>query len=141
MKLVLERKIFTDKSTIGELYIDGVFSCFILEDVTRPKGEKVFGKTSIPYGSYGIVVTESNRFSKLAGHDVYLPLLLNVEGFEGVRIHPGNKPEDTEGCLLPGTTKGIDLVSNSRTAFIQLNEKINNAIKQGLIVTIEITKS
>ncbi len=76
----------------------------------------------------------------MAGHDVYLPLLLNVEGFEGVRIHTGNRPEDTEGCLLVGTTAGTNQVLNSRTAFLQLNEKINNALKKGEEIWITIKK-
>lgn len=138
MKLKLIRDTFTEKSTIGSLYVNDTFECFIIEDTVRT--EKIAGITAIPYGTYKIVVTKSNRFSQMAGHDVYLPLLLNVPNYEGVRIHTGNKPEDTEGCLLPGTAKSKDFLSNSRTAFIKLNDKINQAIKAGQIVTIEITK-
>ncbi len=138
MKLKLLRDTFTDKSTIGKLFVDDVFECFILEDKVRD--EKIKGVTAIPYGTYKIVVTKSERFSAHAGVDVYLPLLLDVEDFSGVRIHSGNKPEDTEGCLLPGAVKGNDVVTSSRTAFIKLNDKINKAIKAGKIVTIEITK-
>lgn len=138
MKLKLVREIFTDKSTIGSLFVDGAFECFILEDKVRDV--KIDGITAIPYGEYKVVVTKSTRFSKAAGKDVYLPLFLNVPNYEGIRIHSGNKPEDTEGCLLPGTEKGKDVVLNSKTAFIKLNDKINNAIKLGDLVTIEITK-
>lgn len=138
MKIKLVRETFTDKSTIGRLFINEIYECFILEDKVRDV--KINGITAIPYGTYKVVVTKSNRFSKNAGFDVYLPLLIAVPGYEGVRIHSGNKPEDTEGCLLPGTHKATDLVSNSKTAFIQLNEKINSAIKKGEEVTIEITK-
>lgn len=150
MKLLLKRRIFTDKSTIGELYVNGVPECWICEDkdrgldVSMPLSEiirlKVKGQTCIPYGYYKVIVTMSERFSRIAGKDVYLPMLLNVPGYEGVRIHKGNKPEDTEGCLLPGTHKDIDFVSNSATAFINLNDKINLALKKGEDVFIEITK-
>lgn len=137
MKLKLVREIFTEKSTIGRLFVDGVFECFILEDKVREV--KINAITAIPYGIYKVVVTKSTRFSKAVGKDVYLPLLLNVPNYEGVRIHSGNKPEDTEGCLLPGTEIGKDVVLNSKTAFIKLNDKINEAIKKNLEVTIEIT--
>lgn len=138
MEILLERKYFTENSTIGELTIDGMPICYILEDTVRE--EKIYGKTAIPYGKYKIVITRSNRFSKMAGKDVYLPELLKVPNYEGVRIHTGNKPEDTEGCLLPGMEKGNNMVLNSRTAFIKLNEKINQAIKSGEEVWITIKK-
>jgi len=138
----------TDKSSISKLFIDDKEECFILEDVDRglnsnmPLAEinkkKVYGQTAIPYGRYKIVVTKSARFSKMKGVDVYLPLLLNVPGYEGVRIHSGNKPEHTEGCLLPGNKTSKDFVSNSATAFILLNQKINEAIKKGEEVFIDI---
>lgn len=138
MEITQRRKIFTDKSTISAVDVDSLPECYFLEDVVRDI--KVPGKTAIPYGRYKIVVTKSNRFSGLAGKDIYLPLLLNVPGFEGVRIHSGNRPEDTEGCLLTGTSYGTDMVTNSRTAFLGLNEKINNALKRGEDVFITITK-
>lgn len=150
MDIILERKDFTDKSAISDVSIDGVHECFVIEDKDRGLDAtmkideinklKIFGVTAIPYGRYKIVITRSNRFSKAAGHDVYLPELLKVPGYEGVRIHTGNKPEDSEGCLLPGTTKGLNQVLNSKTAFIKLNEKINTAIKAGQEVWITIKK-
>lgn len=150
MELKLKRTDFTDTSTIGELSINGVFECYVLEDTDRglkqsmtlPESvaRKVHGKTAIPYGTFKIVVTKSERFSKMKGKDVYLPLLLNVPNYEGVRIHTGNKPEDTEGCLLPARKRGKNVVSESTLAFNQLNDKINLAIKAGEVVTIEITK-
>lgn len=150
MDIKLKRTTFTDKSTIGELSINGAFECFVLEDTDRGlkdsmtfdeiKKLKVYGETAIPYGVYKIVVTKSERFSKMKGSDVYLPLLLNVKGYEGIRIHTGNKPADTHGCLLPARKKGINVVTESTTAFNNLNEKINWALKKGEIVTIEITK-
>lgn len=150
MDIKLKRTIFTDKSTIGELYLDGAFECFILEDKDRGLKDtmsmeeisklKVYGQTCIPYGVYKVVITKSDGFSRLRGHDVFLPLLLNVKGYSGIRIHTGNKPDDSLGCLLPARKKGIDNVTESTPAFNNLFEKINTAIKRGEIVTIEITK-
>jgi len=150
MELKLKRTDFTETSTIGELSINGVFECYVLEDKDRGLTQsmslaesvatKVHGKTAIPYGTFKIVVTKSERFSKMKGKPVYLPLLLNVPNYAGVRIHTGNKPEDTEGCLLPARKKGKNFVSESTLAFTGLNEKINKAIKAGEIVTIEIVK-
>ncbi|OYU80773.1 MAG: hypothetical protein CFE23_07310 [Flavobacterium sp. BFFFF1] len=118
MELVLTRKIRSAKSTIGELTIDGKFECFTLEDVERDV--KIHGKTAIPKGRYELTITMSNRFKK------ELPLLINVPNYEGVRIHPGNKAEDTEGCILVGKTKTTDFIGNSRDAFEALFPKLKN---------------
>lgn len=130
MKLDLKRKSFTDNSTIGELSIDGAFECFTLEDVVRD-GEKVYGKTAIPAGTYQVVVTHSPRFGK------ELPLLVDVPGFEGVRIHTGNTATDTEGCILVGNGTETDRITGSRAAFDALFAKIQAALgTQEISITI-----
>ena len=133
MKLTLIRDEFTANSTTGRLLVDGKFECFVLEDRERAKGEKkVYGKTAIPRGTYKVEITQSARFKRL------LPLLLNVPNFEGIRIHPGNKAVDTEGCLLPGKLRGIDQVMESRAAFNRLFSKLTKAKHEGQEIIIEI---
>ena len=144
MELELKRKTFTEESTIGELYVNGVFECFILEDKDRGldtkmslleiKQKKKFGITAIPTGRYEIALTFSNRFK------VYLPLLINVPGYEGVRIHPGNKATDTEGCLLPGKQKGLNIVSTSKVAFDILFKKLKAVEKKEKIFITIVNK-
>lgn len=143
MELVLKRTVFTEESTISELSINGVFQCFVLEDkdrgltqsmpLTEVNTKKVHALTAIPYGRYEVVSTFSNRFQK------YLPLLVNVPGFEGIRIHPGNKSTDTEGCLLPGNKKGVNVVSESKLAFEAVFAKIK-AVEKKEKIFITITK-
>jgi hypothetical protein len=119
MNLTLRRKWLSAASTVGELFIDGVFECFVLEDRYRPSPEaKVKGATCIPLGRYEVVITESPKFKR------ELPLLLKVPGFSGVRIHPGNSAKDTEGCLLPGRVRHGEAVLESRAAFDALFEKL-----------------
>mgnify|MGYP000915978695 CR=1 FL=1 len=150
MELTLKREVFTDKSTIGSLFVNGVFECYILEDPDRglkqdmPLAEierlKKYGVTAIPYGKYKVVRTKSERFSLKAGHTVIMPLLLDTPGYAGVRIHIGNKPEDTLGCLLPGRQIGVNCVMESTKATQQLEKKIEGAIANGEQVWITITK-
>ena len=119
MNLLLQRELSTYKSTGGYLYVDGVFHCYTLEDVVRPEGEpKVYGQTAIPEGQYRVAITWSPRFQQ------NMPLLYDVPGFEGVRIHPGNKPEDTEGCILVGYARDRDWVGGSRAAYKALYDKL-----------------
>lgn len=123
MKLTLKPRTSTDHTTISELYVDGVFECYILEDVTRPPGSpKVPGETAIPAGTYEVTITHSPKFGRL------LPLLNDVPGFSGIRIHPGNDEHDTQGCLLPGKALGSrDTVLHSIAAFSQLFKKLQVA--------------
>jgi len=133
MELKLIRKEFTDRSTIGELYVNGKFECFTVEDKDRKLesgGKKEYAVTAIPRGTYQVVNSFSNRFQK------YLPELINVPQFTGVRIHPGIKAEDSEGCILVGTTKAKDFIGNSRVAFASLFSKIKAVEKKEKITLI-----
>lgn len=140
MELKVFRKIFSNTSTIGELHVNGNFFCYTLEDKdrglvkTQPLTEiaqkKLFGQTAIPLGKYDVALTYSNRFGK------YMPQVLNVPAFEGIRIHPGNKAVDTLGCLLVGMKMGEDLVSDSRTAYNALM-KMFTAVEKKEKITIE----
>ncbi len=124
MEIYLYRKIFTDKSTIGDLYIGKDWTCFTLEDVVR-EGPKVPGKTAIPAGRYEVTIDMSSRFKRM------MPHILNVTGFDGIRIHPGNKAEDTEGCILVGLTKDVDFIGKSKAAYEFLFARLEEGLKAG----------
>ena len=119
MELSLYRNYPSSECTIGDLFINGVWLCYILEDVER--NSKIAGRTAIPRGRYLITITYSNRFKR------YLPLLNNIPNYDGVRIHPGNTAIDTEGCLLPGMTKTETAVYRSKEAFTRLYWKLTNS--------------
>jgi hypothetical protein len=119
MKLLIKRFEFAKTYTIGKLYVNGIYYCYTLEDTVRFKGEKINGQTAIPTGTYAVIVDHSNRFKRR------LPHILNVPGFEGVRIHTGNTSANTEGCILVGTTwAGKDFIGNSKIAFDPLFDKM-----------------
>lgn len=139
MNITIVRKEFTDISTIGYLLVDGGFFCYTLEDKDRGlkqtdsllyiKANKIFGKTAIPYGDYKVQLSTSQRFKRV------LPEVLNVKGFEGVRIHRGNTAEDTHGCPLVGFRKAFNQVFESTKAEEQLM-----ALMQGKEITLTIIK-
>lgn len=138
MKLTVLRHTFTDKSTIGDLLINGLKFCFTLEPVMRETTDKpatewkIDGKTAIPIGVYKVIIDFSNRFQK------ELPHVLNVPFFEGIRIHNGSFPEDTKGCLLVGYKKlKEDMIVESRIALKDLLVKINESLVNKEEVTIE----
>lgn len=132
MKLKLPRGKPSANSTIGRLLVDDAFQCWTLEDIARPI--KIPGNTAIPAGTYKVIITESNRFKRR------LPLLVDVPGFAGIRIHPGNCATDTEGCILVGTSYSTDWVSNSRVAFDKLFALLDAAEPGSIEITITDAK-
>ena len=138
MELRLERNPSSIHATLGQLYVNGEFRCYTLEDPVREiPGQsvdewKIPGATAIPTGRYKVAVTISPRFGRR------LPLLYDVPGFAGVRIHPGNTADDTEGCILVGRKIAGEAVIDSRAAFADLFERIEVALQAGEAVWIEI---
>lgn len=112
MELTLTRIEKHRGYTAGHLDVDGVYYCDTLEPTWRNigpgrPGRKVLWRTAIPEGRYPLVVTLSPRFGK------WLPLLLHVPLFEGVRIHAGNTVKDTVGCILVGRRIGPGVLADS----------------------------
>lgn len=145
MELTLKRIALKEEYTIGKLYVNGVYECDTLEDKVRDltKEKKVYGKTAIPSGQYNITLgVQSPRFSTKTAYQFcagYLPRLLNVPNFDGVLIHIGNKPQDSEGCVLVGQNKIKGQVINSTNTFRKLYTKLEVAWVAGeeIFITIE----
>ena len=143
MKLTLKRTDFTDKSTIGELSVNGKFFCYTIEDKDRNLRSdmdikdivrlKHYGITAIPYGLYRVQLTMSNRFKRM------LPILFNVKGYEGVRLHRGNTAEDSLGCPILGMQKGVNAVYQSTIAEVAL-VKLMDELPMDEEITLEIIR-
>jgi len=126
----VQRRPTVDGATIGELDLGSGRFCYTLEDAIREApgvpvaAWKVPGATAIPAGRYKLTVTQSQRFGRP------LPLLLGVDGFSGVRIHPGNTNADTSGCLLVGQAiGGTNTLLRSRLAFDELFKRLKHAVR------------
>ena len=140
MNIILNRIAKKAKYTIGKLYINDKYFCDTLEDTDRGLtqymteqqigSKKVYGETAIPTGTYRIIISYSNKFKK------QMPLLLNVPGFAGIRIHSGNTEKDSLGCILVGKNKAVGKVLESRDTYSKLFSILQEANKKE---TIKIT--
>lgn len=147
MELGIVRKIFTAESTIGDFMINDVRYYYSLEDVDRQRQNdgsiipwtrdlKIPRETAVPYGRYEVITNYSARFKKV------MPLLLNVQDYEGVRVHSGNTDENTEGCPLIGYTRSHNFVGESRRAFEDFMPRLFAALKKGKVfITIKSDES
>lgn len=134
INITLQRDHLTDEYTIGKLYIKGQYFSDTLEDPVRDlsKEVKIYGNTAIPYGIYKVEVTESNRFKRR------MPLLLDVPGFSGIRIHAGNNPLHTFGCILVGENKIKGGLINSRMYEDLLTKRLEGYFEQKEEIYIHI---
>jgi len=136
MELILERIAKRKTYTVGRLYIreqvmdeylpgyEDHYFCDTLEPTWRDYANgayKVKGRSAIPEGRYAVVISYSPKF------EAWLPILLGVPKFEGIRIHAGNTAKDTEGCILVGKNKLVGQVVDSRIWLHRLKQKIVEA--------------
>lgn len=122
--------------TLGKLYLDNVFFCQTCEDEDRflENGvtEKVDGKTAIPRGQYRVVTSFSNKFQRV------LPEVLDVPGFEGIRIHGGNTAEDTHGCVLVGKVRTATGIAQCADTVQRIIDQIDNGHELGIETWLEV---
>lgn len=153
MELKVKRKAKRETYVIGDLSIDEVFFSNTLEDTDRGltsdmsdeeiKEIKQKGITAIPTGRYKVVMNvQSPKFSKYKQYEFckgYLPRLVDVPGYEGVLIHIGNYPKDTDGCILVGKNTVKGAVMESTATFKKLYDILKNADEagEGIYITIE----
>ena len=154
---LLLRHTAVQDATLGYLYVSNSGEapdplvdtplCKVLEDPIRlrrvngvVKGEKIKGDTAIPDGRYEIIINWSNRFGRL------MPLLLNVPQFAGIRIHAGNTPDDTEGCLLVGSeyytlrNRILGKILKSRAAYLLIFRRLQKDLKKGKVFINVVNK-
>ncbi len=147
MELILERIAKRKAYTIGRLsirqqvddeYLAGYedrYFCDTLEPTWRDYANgayKVKGRSAIPEGRYAVVISYSPKLKQ------WLPILLGVPKFKGIRIHAGNTAKDTEGCILVGQNREVAKVLDSRKWLYKLKRKIVEAKGRGEAVWITI---
>lgn len=143
MRLTLKRIANKKDYCIGKLYINGVYFCDTLEDRDRGlsdamteeeiKSIKQYGTTAIPVGIYTVLLTYSPKYKKV------MPLINNVKGYSGIRIHSGNTSKDTLGCLLVGKNTIVGRLTDSRNTYNALFKRLQQ--KGSNKITIEIYRT
>ncbi len=128
MTIRVERKWPRDKYIIGRIYIDGEYICNSLE----PPWKNNARYTAIPKGVYEVILNYSPKFKRV------LPLLLNVPGRDSIRVHRGNYPKDTQGCILLGENTKVGAVLNSTKYEEQFVKLCYAAKARRETITIEI---
>lgn len=121
MILYLNRKLKNTNSIIGTLSIEQTKLCDTLENANK----------CIPQGIYPVKLSFSHRFQKI------LPEILNVPDRTGIRIHAGNKPDDSSGCILVGEYKNLskEYIYNSQKTLSYVMDCLNKNNVEYLRIT------
>lgn len=103
----LTRRAPDGDATLGVLDTESGATCYTLERTSL----------QIPEGRYRVTLTESARAKRgdlwAPGSEFKLPLLNDVPGRSGIRIHAGNSSGDSVGCILLGLAiQGLTLNSS-----------------------------
>lgn len=129
----LVRKWQTNNSTVGEFTIDNTtIKGYMLEE----KGEStaISGlDRRIPVGTYNLVWHSGEKFKNV------LKLYNNVvPASRAILIHAGNSSADTEGCLLPGTSRAKNWVSGSKAKLKEITDYVRKiGIENAKIIITE----
>lgn len=143
MKLRLRREpTLLGRVTFGDLYVSDtlgeLWQCYTLEDAVRevrgiPVSQwKIPHETAIPFGTFKLGLVDSPKF----GPDTLT--LLNVPGFDLIRIHKGSTERDTDGCILVGAERHGASIASCQKALDALKFKVVPELKAGREVYITI---
>lgn len=136
LKLIREKPAATHVH--GKMYADGEYLCDTLEDTPRNirnREDKIVGRTAIPEGTYPVHWTKSPKFRR------FLPEVVEVPWFTGIRIHAGNTHHDTAGCILVGRYYSDGMITASRTTLERVCLRISSAMARGEQVFLEVTST
>lgn len=123
------------RHNFGQLFADGQLLGETLEDPDRALeigGKKIHGETAIPRGRYKVALSFSERFQRL------MPLICDVPGFVGVRIHGGNTEANTEGCPLLGSVRTKTGIKDCAAPNTRLMSLLRAAMVRGEAVWLTV---
>lgn len=109
--ILIIRDEFTEKSTLGKLYLNGEFYGHTLELAWKDNEKNV---SCVPKGVYEARKRSGDESAKYKYQHIEI---LDVPDRSKILIHIGNYPKSTQGCVLLGGTRALNFVGNSRKAF------------------------
>jgi hypothetical protein len=133
LTFVVQRKIYNSgqhNNIISDVFANGKWICYILEDIVRADGIKVDGETCIPADTYDVIVNMSSRFKRV------MPLIFNKpdltidshgKQFAGVRVHGGNSEINSHACQLAAHNVSADQMTVHDTAEALITKMIQDA--------------
>lgn len=136
VEFLVKRDTFTEKRTLGRMYVDGEYICDTLEDrdrrlETAGQSAKVYAKTAIPRGTYKMTYYLWQKYNN------YYPWIQNVPYFQGILIHGGSMEDHTSGCILVGKRTPNDMLTGSAAAMSKIRKIFTDNKGAEFRITVE----
>jgi len=131
-------------TTLSHLYIQGIFRCYLLEDLIRDR--KIHGATCIPEGTYNLQLNPTagmNAKYKKRYPEMHKGMveITGIPNFSLIFIHIGNTHLETLGCPLTGQyfefDKGDFKVLQSAVAYEYVYPRLSKLAVDGS-TTVEV---
>lgn len=147
--LILQRRFSTALGTPGTLFFNDLELPTVEDPIREPKtgrpedpnaleewveSWKQPGVTAIPAGRYLLAWSWSNTFKR------FTLQLIQVPGYQGIRIHSGNKAADTRGCIIPGLDRnpnGTDVLRSVK-AVAQIEPYVRPLLEEGIATYMDV---
>lgn len=100
--MLLLREQMINDAVLGGLYVGGQRVCETLENKDK----------LIPCGHHTLSVTKSPKFKR----DLALIHSDAIPSSRGIRLHAGNRADQSLGCVLVGMSRDNDRLADSKTA-------------------------
>lgn len=130
----------SENATISRLLI-GKEEFYILENGHRDP--KVWGNTRIPAGIYTVIKRNFGRFFELYSSRYEHKFVYEIEkvpNFSGILFHIGNFVNNTDGCLLVGTSPALINGELSVVSSINAYKRFYNALEKYQLISIKINR-
>lgn len=147
MNLELERHCYGPEATLGVLRV-GDLELFTLERTWIPDPEHGSrpNESCVPDGTYLLVPHSGRKYRDtwaLVAPEHLVTHQQDGPGRFGIVLHAGNVARDTDGCVLPGMSRGYDTsgsmpqpaVWDSRTAMDKLRDALSVEREHLLIIS------
>ena len=120
--ILVFRQVLGARTSLGQMYLNGEYVGYTLEDTIRPFPLKVYGETAIPEGVYKCRKYLSSKFGACLAVD-------EVPGFTHIRVHGMNDHEDSLGCIGLGRYRDLDkmTISNCRPVLDNLLNALDDS--------------